>query len=221
MAQTLVDQLVEVMPELQGISAWHAIGKRRRLDELGIAAMRTFSEDVFITLPSIERNPNPLTVVDPTAVPRSHPRSHRLAAGKSHRWLVFVLPMAVYMLIGSIEPSPGEPGGKLLGLAIPYSAYPLLYTAKIALTLAAMALVLPGYRQFRRPPGLLAVLVGAVGIVVWVGLWNLSSLVGTDAVARPLPGYGPRPASIPWRSSPPRPPGHGPSWRSASSAWWW
>ena len=30
MAQTLVDQLVEVMPELQGISAWHAVGKRRR-----------------------------------------------------------------------------------------------------------------------------------------------------------------------------------------------
>ncbi len=26
MAQTLVDQLVEVMPELQGISAWHAVG---------------------------------------------------------------------------------------------------------------------------------------------------------------------------------------------------
>ncbi len=50
MAQTLVDQLVEVMPELQGISAWHAVGKRRRLDELGIAAMRTLSEDVFIDL---------------------------------------------------------------------------------------------------------------------------------------------------------------------------
>ena len=50
MAQTLVDQLVEVMPELQGISAWHAVGKRRRLDELGIAAMRTLSDDVFIDL---------------------------------------------------------------------------------------------------------------------------------------------------------------------------
>ena len=48
MAQTLVDQLVKVMPELQGISAWHAVGKRRRLDELGIAAMRTFSEEIFL-----------------------------------------------------------------------------------------------------------------------------------------------------------------------------
>jgi transcriptional regulator with XRE-family HTH domain len=47
MAQTLVDQLIEVMPELQGVSAWHAVGKRRRLDEVGIAALRTLPEDVF------------------------------------------------------------------------------------------------------------------------------------------------------------------------------
>lgn len=50
MAQTLVDQLVEVMPELAGVSAWHAVGKRRRTDELGIAATRGLSDDVFIDL---------------------------------------------------------------------------------------------------------------------------------------------------------------------------
>jgi transcriptional regulator with XRE-family HTH domain len=50
MAQSLVDQLVEVMPELQGISAWHGVGKRRRLDDLGIAALRTLSDDIFIEL---------------------------------------------------------------------------------------------------------------------------------------------------------------------------
>ncbi len=50
MAQTLVGQLVEVMPELQGISAWNAVGKRRSLDELGMAATRTLSEDVFLDL---------------------------------------------------------------------------------------------------------------------------------------------------------------------------
>jgi transcriptional regulator with XRE-family HTH domain len=47
MAQSLVDQLVKVMPELQGLSGWHAIGKRRRLDELGIAAMRMLPDDLF------------------------------------------------------------------------------------------------------------------------------------------------------------------------------
>ena len=50
MAQSLVDQLVEVMPELQGIGAWHAVGTRRRLNELGVAAMRTISEEAFIDL---------------------------------------------------------------------------------------------------------------------------------------------------------------------------
>ena len=72
---------------------------------------------------------------------------------EKHRWLGYVLPMLVYMLVGSLEPSASEPGGKMLGLAIPYSAYPLLYTAKIALTLVAMAVVFPCYLQFRRPPG--------------------------------------------------------------------
>jgi transcriptional regulator with XRE-family HTH domain len=50
MAQTLGDQLLEIMPELRGVSAWHAVGKRRRLDELGIAAQRTLSDDVFLDL---------------------------------------------------------------------------------------------------------------------------------------------------------------------------
>lgn len=50
LGQTLVDQLTDIMPELRGVSAWHAVGKRRRLDELGIAAQRTLSDDVFIDL---------------------------------------------------------------------------------------------------------------------------------------------------------------------------
>ena len=47
MAQALVDQLIEVMPELQGILSWHAVGKRRTLDDLGVAASRRLSDDVF------------------------------------------------------------------------------------------------------------------------------------------------------------------------------
>ena len=50
MAQTLVDQLVKVMPDLQGISALHAVGKCRRLDEVGMAALRTLSDDIFLDL---------------------------------------------------------------------------------------------------------------------------------------------------------------------------
>jgi transcriptional regulator with XRE-family HTH domain len=50
MAQTLVEQLIEAMPELRGVSAWHAVGRRRRLDELGVAASRSLSDEVFVDL---------------------------------------------------------------------------------------------------------------------------------------------------------------------------
>ena len=47
MAQMLVDQLCEVMPELKGVSPWHAVGRRRTQDELGQAAFRRIPTDVF------------------------------------------------------------------------------------------------------------------------------------------------------------------------------
>lgn len=40
MAQVLVDQLVEMMPELEGVGPWPSVGKRRRSDELGQVAYR-------------------------------------------------------------------------------------------------------------------------------------------------------------------------------------
>lgn len=48
MAQTMVGQLVEIMPELAHVSAWHTVGKRRRLNELGVAAQRRLAEEVFV-----------------------------------------------------------------------------------------------------------------------------------------------------------------------------
>ena len=48
LAQTMVNHLIEIMPELRGIGAWHAVGKRRGLDELGIAAERSLSEEIFM-----------------------------------------------------------------------------------------------------------------------------------------------------------------------------
>jgi transcriptional regulator with XRE-family HTH domain len=38
MAQVLVDQLVEIMPELADVSPWHAVGKRRAQTDIGKAA---------------------------------------------------------------------------------------------------------------------------------------------------------------------------------------
>jgi transcriptional regulator with XRE-family HTH domain len=50
MAQALIDQLVEVMPELEHVTAWHTVGKRRRRTDLGLAALRGLSEDLFVEL---------------------------------------------------------------------------------------------------------------------------------------------------------------------------
>ncbi|MGW8256742.1 MAG: helix-turn-helix domain-containing protein [Thermoguttaceae bacterium] len=50
LAHTLVDQLLEIMPELADVGAWHAVGQRRRLDELGVAAERLLSENIFLDL---------------------------------------------------------------------------------------------------------------------------------------------------------------------------
>lgn len=88
-------------------------------------------------------------------------------------WLVFLLPFIVYAAVGTLEPTPDKPGGMDIGLAIPYAAYPWVYTAKIVATLVAMGFVLPGYRKFPFRVSPLAVLVGVVGVVVWVGLCHL------------------------------------------------
>jgi transcriptional regulator with XRE-family HTH domain len=48
MVQTMYEQLIEIMPELAKIGPWHAVGKRRRLCELGVAAQRHLTEAVFI-----------------------------------------------------------------------------------------------------------------------------------------------------------------------------
>jgi len=47
MAQTLADQLVEVMPELRDVNPWHSVGQRRTLDEMGRIAQETVPERVF------------------------------------------------------------------------------------------------------------------------------------------------------------------------------
>jgi transcriptional regulator with XRE-family HTH domain len=45
LAETLRTQLLEVMPELEGVAAWHSVGQRRTLDELGRIAEHTYPDD--------------------------------------------------------------------------------------------------------------------------------------------------------------------------------
>ena len=50
MAQTLVDQLIELMPELREIGPWHAVGQRRTQDELGQVVHRRLSAEALADL---------------------------------------------------------------------------------------------------------------------------------------------------------------------------
>ncbi|QEG33256.1 CAAX prenyl protease-related protein [Bythopirellula goksoeyrii] len=128
-----------------------------------------------------------------------------LPAGWLSRWpaVTFLLPFAVFMLVGSLEPTPPKSSqSDNLGEAvletesldevidspaiddfspeeggllpkIPYAYYPWVYTLKIVLTLVAMALVWPGYRTFPFRVSWLSVAVGVVGVVLWVALCHL------------------------------------------------
>ncbi len=47
LAQTMTGQLAEIMPELQDVSPWHSVGRRRRRDECGRAAEQIFPDRMF------------------------------------------------------------------------------------------------------------------------------------------------------------------------------
>lgn len=87
-------------------------------------------------------------------------------------WAPFIVPFAVYMLCGSLEPTADKPFS-LLGLSIEYGAYPIVYTIKIALTVLAIVAVSPGYRQFPLRLSPLAPMVGVVGVVLWIAICKL------------------------------------------------
>jgi hypothetical protein len=125
-------------------------------------------------------------------------------AGWLHQypWIVYVLPLAVFMLVGTFEPRPELPA-KPAFWNLPYAAYPAVYTLKILLTAGAIALVWPGYRPFNRHVTPLAPVVGVVGAVVWIGLWKLGlerqlvAAVGPDSTIGGLLGSGARSAFNP------------------------
>jgi CAAX prenyl protease-like protein len=107
------------------------------------------------------------------------PSALPLSAIARRPWLPFLLPFIVYMAASMFEPSPphGREGVAPIdapnSLGIRYAHYPIVYTAKLVLTIAAMLYVLPGYRQFPFRISMLAVDVGVVGGVLWLVICNL------------------------------------------------
>src|SRR5580698_6337449 len=102
---------------------------------------------------------------------------HRHIPGRAellatYPWVAFILPLVVFMVVGCFEPKPptGEP---ITGWQLPYWTYPWVYTLKVALTTIALAAVWPAMSAFPRWITPWSVIVGVVGVVLWVGLWKL------------------------------------------------
>ncbi len=47
LVQMLMDQLIEIMPELKEVGPWHSVGQRRTLDDFGRVVEQPVAEDVF------------------------------------------------------------------------------------------------------------------------------------------------------------------------------
>ena len=45
--QMLIEQLLEIMPELTDVAPWHTVGQRRTLDEYGRVVERQLPDDMF------------------------------------------------------------------------------------------------------------------------------------------------------------------------------
>ena len=48
LAERMKDQLIEIMPELADVGAWHTVGQRRSLDDLGRVFERRLSDDILL-----------------------------------------------------------------------------------------------------------------------------------------------------------------------------
>jgi len=121
-------------------------------------------------------------------------QAEKLPAGWLSKWpwVTFLLPMVVYMLMGTFEPTPPPVsdavdevdaefqrqfdesfGDEGLLPTIRYEHYPYVYTAKIVITLVTMVLVWPGYRTLPWRVSGMSVVVGVVGVVLWIVLCHL------------------------------------------------
>jgi CAAX prenyl protease-like protein len=116
-----------------------------------------------------DSNSNPYA--SPAAVPLSRPNP----------WLVFLLPFVIYLGLTSLEPSvvtnPEQPAANWLGLTAEH--YPMVYSGKLVLTMLAVVEVARGYPRWKTP-SFMSLIVGVVGIVVWVGLAKLQRLSGIN-----------------------------------------
>ncbi|MEO1495853.1 MAG: CAAX prenyl protease-related protein [Planctomycetota bacterium] len=88
----------------------------------------------------------------------------------------YVLPMGVYLVLSSFEPSAPTPGlpQEPNSLGLTYSDYPLVYSVKLAIVAVVLWLCSAAWRQWPLRVSPLAVGVGAVGVVAWIACCKLN-----------------------------------------------
>lgn len=115
-------------------------------------------------------------------------------------WLPYLLPIMVFMLSGSLEPTEEAPNW----LGLTRADYPWVYALRLLATAAALAWSAPAWRRFPLRVSPLAVVVGVVGVVVWVGVCALGvedrivEALGPESDAVGLLGLGARPGYNPF-----------------------
>ncbi len=136
---------------------------------------------------------------------------------QAHAWLPFVLPFAVFMVTGLIEPPvppsavPASPSvasesetatasGNDGDTAASWLSYPAAYVVRVVLTLVSILLVLPAWRAIPLRVSWLAAPVGLLGGVLWVLVCRMKledqflTLIGCSQWAT----WGDRPAFNPY-----------------------
>lgn len=105
-----------------------------------------------------------------------------------HRWLPFLLPQIVFLALLAMGPAPpptatisaspesGPSSRMSVVQALRY--YPVYYGVAIAITTGTVLAFLPAYRQFPLRFHYGALLVGALGVFVWIGLCKLKLEIG-------------------------------------------
>lgn len=82
-----------------------------------------------------------------------------------HRWVAYVFPLAVFMLLGSFEPT--DPTSEM------YRFYPWIYGVKLFATVVALRVVWPVFKSTIRPIGWQGIAMGVLGAAVWIGVCHL------------------------------------------------
>lgn len=102
--------------------------------------------------------------------------------GPERPWWTCVLPFVVFLVAGALEPTAS--GGGLAGaLGIPYSAYPLIYTVRLAATLAVLIWSWGPVRRWIGWTTGWPFLLGLVLVVPWIILAALQRELGWAGMA--------------------------------------